>query len=441
MKTGLSTARFDEVIFRLVACLGISALLVCQVSCVKVENVPAPLPPPEVKTATPLQRPVRLFVEQTGVTEAFKAVEVRSRVRGFIENVAFLPGAEVEGAPLAPSEPTSSEEAGSVLYAIEPDEYRVAVEAAKAQEQAALASIDVAKAQVEIATAVLERNRKDKDRQVELRKQNAVSVAEYDAALAAFQSAEGDLASAKASVDLAIAQHQQAQAARAQAELDFAYTTIRSPIDGQITKTLVKEGSLVEVGALLAEVVDTSQMYVNFSVSDREALRFIEKRIAAGESAIGGQEEWANQKVLLARENDEGFPFEGTLDYVDRQGVDVSTGTLGLRAIFNNADGTLLPGLFVRLRLPSETTTDVLLLPEKCILRDSRSTYVLVVDDAGKVRQTNITISRRMDGWALINDGLTADQQVIIEGIQKAQDGAVVKAEPMTLSIDAQWAQ
>lgn len=423
-------------------------MLVVLVGCVRVDNRLASPPPAEVSVARPLERRIRLFYESTGVTEAFKSVQVRSRVRGFIQRIGFEGGEAVTPAT-ASAGPTASQpigesgeaESAKFLYEIEPAEYRASLDAALAGEQAAKAAITVAEAQAQVAQAALEQARQEEQRLAELLRRNAISSSEYDKALADSRTAQGQLAAARASVELATAQYSQAMASRMQAELMLGYTSIAAPIAGRITKTQVKEGDLVDNGTHLADIVDTTQVYVNFSVSDREALRFFDQIKGQPAADEDRQAMWAKQQVLLARETDEGYPIQGRLDYVDQQGVDPSTGTLGLRAVFENASGTLLPGLFVRLRLPAKETQEATLVPERSLLRDAKNNLVLVVDAEGSVKPLVVNVKQRIDGWAVIDAQLPADARVVVEGLQKAQSGGRVKPVDVPLELSASWVE
>ncbi len=413
----------------------LSLVILCFTGCLKIVNEPALPPPPEVDVSQPLKKPVRLFSEFTGVSEAVRAIELRSRVRGFIQRIQFEPGASVRG----PNDSDESAAAGELLYEIEADEYQAVLDAALAAENAARASVVAAEAGVQVAEAAQARASQDEKRLADLRGQNAVSATEYEKSVAALRSAEGELAAARAAVDLAVAQHEQAVAATTQAKLTLSYTKIHAPISGKITKTLFKEGDLIESGALLASIVDTSSIYVNFSISDREALRFYDQLRAGGADLGDRQKQWEEQPIFLARETDAAFPFQGQLNYVDQQGVDPTTGTLGLRAVFDNADGALLPGLFVRVRIPAQTAVVATLLPDRCIIRDTTSTYVLTVASDGKVQRKDITVNRRLDGWAIVGSELDDETWVVINGLQKAQASSRVQPLEVSLELDAAW--
>jgi multidrug resistance efflux pump len=223
--------------------LALGAWLMLATGCEGTKNELVKPDPPTVTVAHPLKQPLRTFLEQSGVTEAAQTAEVRARVRGFIEEVAFEPGATVSGTVLGED---GSESGGSVLYQIERDEYEAAYNAAVSAHAAAIAGIGVAESQVRVAEATLEQAKAERDRQTELKQRGVSSKTEFDAAVAAFKSAEANLSATSASVELAKAQAMQAKSAMNQAELDLNYTTVRAPIDGQVSTTLVKRGNLVE---------------------------------------------------------------------------------------------------------------------------------------------------------------------------------------------------
>lgn len=392
--------------------------------------------PPRVTVAQPLKQPVRTFVEQSGVTEAVQTADVRARVRGYIEEVVFQPGQTMKAPSVAAD---GTETGGDILYRIERDEYEAAYNAAVSALAAAKASIGVAEAQVQVTQATVDQTKAEQDRQVQLKQQGVGSAVEYDAAVAAYKSAEASLSAAMASVELAKSRMMQAESTMNQAKLNLNYTEVRSPIDGQVSKTLVKLGNLVEPGNQLATVTDSREIFVNFSVSDREALNYFEKLPSEELSPERNRERWSQQKVYLARETDEGFPFVGSLDYVDQTGVDVATGTLGLRAKFDNSDWKLLPGLFVRLRLPSKDAYEAILIPDSCVLKDSRRTYVLTVGPNNEVDETPIEVAERIDGWISVAKGLDETSKVIVDGIQKTQKGGTVNPEEITLEREDPW--
>jgi len=393
--------------------------------CKSSKNDYAPPPPPEVTVAHPVEQLVTPFLEQNGVIEAVDEADVRARVRGFIESVNFDPGQTVSE--------------GDLLYKIEADQYQAVVKSAEATVAASQAAIDVAKALVKTAEAEVKRAEQSLSRERTLNERNAGSQADLDAAIAANDAAVAALESAKANVQAAIASKGSSVASLAQAQLDLDYTSVRSPISGRITATDIKQGNLVENGGKLATVVNRSQVFANFSLSDREMLQIMKARRATLKPDEKlAEPDWSEMKVFLKREGDEGFPFEGVLNYVDQEGIDASTGTLGLRAQFENRDNMLFPGLFVTLRMPMGDANQATLIPEYAMLRDQRGQYVLVVSAEQKVQRREISVADTISGWAFIETGLTPDSRVVIDGLQRARPGLPVKAMEKKLQVDDQ---
>ncbi len=411
-------------------------LLLGVAGCSKGSNAMVDLPPPSVLVARPSIQPFREFLEQNGVVEAVETAEVRSRVQGFIQDVSYQPAALVSSGETLPD---GTVKAADLLFLIEPDTYQTMYDSAKSAENAAAAAVVVAEAEVQVANASLEQTTQDKDRQAQLRQSQAVSVAEYEAALAAFKSAQANVAAANAAVQLAEAELSQARSTTAKAKLDLDYTQVRAPIRGHVSEPLIKLGNLVENGSHLANITNSSEVFVNFSVSDREAMRFTQRQRQRGVNREQSQAQWGMYEVYLSTEVDEGFPYVGTVDYVDQTGVDPVTGTLSLRARFSNPDSLLLPGTFVRVRIASPDTINVILLPEACILRDSKQTYVLTVDAQNTVSKTAIEIGDLVDGWAIVSEGLDESMLVIIEGIQKAQENSLVAHKTIELKPTGFW--
>jgi RND family efflux transporter MFP subunit len=393
-------------------------------ACDTSKNKLAELPPVEVTVMRPVAQEVAQFIEENGTIEPSQEAEVRARVRGFIEKIEFEPGQVVE--------------VGDVLYRIEQDQYEAARKSAASNLAAATAAITMAESLVQTAEAEVSRIEREFQRQQELIQKRVISQAEFDTIAASFASAKANLRSAQASVETAKAEQARADAGLDQAELDFAYTVVRAPIAGRITKTNVKLGNLVDNGTALATVVDKSQVFVNFNVSDREVLRYRENRrmsLPAGEEFR--RVDLSTFPVYLRRETDSGFPFEGHLQYADEQGLDSRTGTLAMRALFENPGEELIPGLYVRVRLPLNQQS-ALLIPELAIGRDQRGSYVLTVDSGGEVLRTPIETSTRYQGWIVVEQGLSPADLVIYEGLQRARPGATVQPQVEQLPVDVE---
>ena len=368
-------------------------------------------PPPDVTVMRPVVQSIVEYIEENGETEAVERVEVRARVRGFVQAIEFAPGQTVDRETL--------------LYQIEDDEYVARVKLSVAEVAAAEAAISVAKAQILTSQAEVDRAARELERQRSLLSQQATSQSEFDAAIAADEAAKANLAAAESAVEAARATRQQSQARLDQSQLDLGYTQVTAPIAGRVTKTDIRLGNLVESGTELTVVVDDSRIFANFNISDRQLLQFREARDQSASGRMSRQT-WSQVRVLLRRESDTGFPFEGRLDYVDQEGVDTTTGTLRLRAVFENEDGGLFPGLFVTVRVAVATRDDALLVPARAVLRDRVGPFLLIVGEDNRVERRDIQTGQQSEGWVVIDQGLAENERIIVEGLQRARPGIPV---------------
>ncbi|WDQ17823.1 efflux RND transporter periplasmic adaptor subunit [Rhodopirellula sp. P2] len=393
--------------------------LLALTACTPAANEYQAPPPPDVTTANPVQQSLTIFIEENGETEAVEQADVRARVGGFVEELSFEPGQFV------------SED--QELYRIEPDTYQANRNAAAASVEAAKAAIQVSEAALASALASVQKAENDLKREQRLKASNAGSQATFDAAVAARDSAMAQSKAAEANIEADKAKLLQAQAQLAQAELDLKYTVVRAPIEGRVSKTQVKLGNLVQVGSTLATIVDQRKIFANFSISDRKLLELVEARPETEEPA-DSPEDWSKIPVYLQRDGDSGQWLSGKLDYVDQRGIDQKTGTFGLRADFDNEDGKLLPGMFVIIRLPVREVENAILIPERAIVRNQTGSYVMLVDSENQIEQREIMVGQTLDGWALIKEGLSADDTFVLEGLQRARPGSKVSPKPTELS-------
>ncbi|GMQ80297.1 MAG: efflux RND transporter periplasmic adaptor subunit [Planctomycetia bacterium] len=365
--------------------LGVWLLLA--VGCTQKNEYESP-PPPQVTVARPLQETVTNYLEETGTTEPVEMVEIRARVQGFLEKVNFEPGTDVSE--------------GELLYVIQQREFEAKAAAARA---------DVAAKKAEVERAEIEYQRQER-----LQKENAT--------------AEVAVVQAKADQDAAVAALDASKAALDQTELDLDYTEVRTPISGRVGKTLVKAGNLVGAAEAthLTTVVKYDPIYANFNINERALLELLERAPRDENNRIKERE----IKVFLRRANDKGFPFEGHVEYADLA-VDQSTGTYLIRGIFPNQDRRILPGLFVRVRIPIGRTENAILVPERALGADQAGRYVLVVDKEGMVQRRNITMGAKHGEMVVVDEGLKADQWVIIDGVQRSRPGAKVDPQKTEL--------
>jgi len=340
-------------------------------------------PPVEVYVATVVQQDVPVYLDLVGQTSGFQDVEIRARVEGFLEAVAFREGSLVRK--------------GDRLYEID----RKPLEAVLAGARADQAT----------AQARLEKARNDVARYTPLVAKQAVSQQELDNALAARDAAGSEVEAAKAAVE--------------KATLDLSYTRITSPIDGLAGTTAVKPGNLVGRGesTLLTTISQINPILFRVAVTEADYLRFAKRQPPrTGEAPRG-----ADIQLTLA---DGGlYSHTGRVNLVDRA-VDPTTGTLGIELAFPNPDLLLRPGQYGRTRLLLETRTGALLIPQRAV-QELQSIYsVALVDASNKVSFRTVKVGLRVGSLWVIEDGLKPGERVVVEGLQRIQDGMTVVAKP-----------
>jgi len=340
-------------------------------------NVSGPeMPPPMVVVAKPKVETITNDFEFTGTTAAIKQVEIRARVKGFLHKVYFQDGADVSK--------------GEQLFQIEPEMY----EAQLNQSQANLQSSQAALASAE----------SDLKRIEEAVKTNAVSQQQLTSAVAARDQAKAAVAAA--------------QAVLAEARLNLEYTKITAPFDGRISMRYVDEGNLVGAGenTLLADLIALDPMYVYFYVSEGFLFQNVDstrvKNVEKMRFYVGLQEE-------------KGYPREGSLDYVDNK-VTPNTGTVYVRGRLPNPDKKVLPGMFVRIRVPVGTQPNAVLVEEKAIGTDIGGKYLLIVNSENMVKQRPATLGRQQGALRVISSGLSANETYIVSGLQFVRPGMKV---------------
>src|SRR5580692_5760550 len=272
-------------------------------------------PPPKVEVATPLQHPITRYLEATGTTAAIKSVDLVARVQGFLASIDYKDGTFVKE--------------GTTLFTIEPETYKLKLEQAQAAEAGAQATVKQAEA--------------DFKRQTDLVAKQAVSVATLDTSTSTRDNAQASL--------------QQAQANTRIAEVNYGYTTVSAPFDGVATAHLVSVGELVGVTSptQLATIVALDPIYVNFNVNEQDVLRVREEARRRGIPTS----ELRQLPVEVALQTETGYPHKGKLDYLSPT-INQSTGTLAVRGVLPNPDRVLLPGFFVRVRVPFDQQQDAL---------------------------------------------------------------------------------
>jgi len=347
-------------------------------------------PPPKVTVALPLEQQVTHYFDATGNTSAVNSVQLVARVQGFVQAISYTDGDFVKK--------------GTSLFTIEPEPYRLKVEAAKASVTSAKASLTQAQAEYQ--------------RQADLVSKQVSTQANYDKALAQRDSSQADV--------------QSAQANEQQAEINYSYTNVTAPFDGTVSARQVSIGELVGASAtptVLATIVQLDPIWVYFNVSERDVQQVRANLAREGRSTA----DLIGQQVQVALQTETDYPHMGKLDYVAPT-IDASTGTLTARASFANPNRALLPGYFVRVRVPWKSRQPELLVPDVAIGADQGGRYVLVVDKDNVVEQRKVEAGQVVGELRVINSGLTKNDRVVVGGIMRAIPGQKVDAELKALA-------
>jgi RND family efflux transporter MFP subunit len=347
-------------------------------------------PPPAVTVASPVQQPVTRYFETTGNTSAVNSANLVARVQGFLQEIHYQDGAFVTK--------------GTHLFTIEPEPYRLKLQQAQAAEAAAQATLRQAES--------------DFERQSELATRQVTSKAAVDNATANRDSAQARL--------------RQAQADTRTAVLNLDYTRVTAPFDGVVTARQVSVGELVGGGSptVLATIVTLEPIHVNFNVSERDVLLVraeLAKRGLVAATAMRGA------TIEIGLMTDKGYPHKGALDYV-APNVNPSTGTLAARALFVNEGRVLLPGYFVRARIPM-TTRPALLVPDTAIGSDQGGRYVLVVNKDDVVEQRKVETGPLEGELRAIDSGLAAEDRVVVSGLLRAVPGQKVSPQTQAAAV------
>ena len=398
--------------------------------CGSPNNYVAP-PPPEVTVASPVQQAVTEHLEFSGMTQPVETVEIRARVRGFLKERRFVEGSEVGK--------------GDLLLVIDEEPFQIALEASRTRLKEAEAALEqatgskareVAQAQVNLSQSRVVLAQQEEKRVRSLFQKNVSPQAEMDKLSAELKAREAELESGKANFSEAEATYEtKILACRAQlesaaiavrsAELDLSYCRMTAPISGRISRSNVDVGNLIEsTGAtVLATIVRMEPIYAYATISEADLQRIPALRgmtVAADGSAMSGK---LPLELGLASESD--FPKSGEIDYMD-PGLDPDTGTLRIRGVFPNADRSLLPGMFVRMRLAIAERAEALLIPERALGTDQSGQYVLAVDAAGLVQYRSVKTGVAVGGMRVVDGEIAITDQFIVEGLLRARPGSKV---------------
>jgi multidrug efflux system membrane fusion protein len=341
------------------------------------------MPPPAVTVAPVQQQEVVEWDEFTGRTEPVESVEVRPRVSGYIQEVRFQSGQMVKK--------------GDVLFVIDPRWHQ--------------AEYDKLAADAERAKVQFENSKREADRSAQLLANKAISTEESDARVARFNAAKAALLSAEAACDFA--------------KLDLDHTQVRSPIDGRVSRALLTEGNYVSgtagASTMLTTIVSVNPVYVYVDVDEDTLLKY--NTLAATKKLDID----ANGKVPVELQlgDEQSFPHRGHIESFDNK-LDPNTGSILLRAVFDNADGRIVPGLFARIRVPLSEKHPAMLVTERAIGTDQAQKYVLSLTQSNTVAYSAVTLGPVINGMRVIRSGLQPGDKIVVNGLQRVHPGMTV---------------
>lgn len=354
-----------------------------------VVTAPAAIP---VSVATVMQSDVAAWDEFSGRLEAVERVDIRSRVAGVLQAVHFREGALVKK--------------GELLLTIDPAPYAAEVQRAEAQVGAAQARVAQAKGEYE--------------RSQRLWSEQAISKREFDERSNGQREADANLRAA--------------QAALQTAQLSMGYTQVRAPVAGRVGKLELTVGNLVAAGPgapVLTTLVSVSPIYASFDADEQVVAK------ALKDVSSGGERKLERIPVQMGTAASADTPFEGRLQLVDNQ-VDVKSGTVRARAVFDNKDGQLMPGQFARIRMGQATQATALLVNERAVGTDQNKKFVLVVGADNKAVYREVTLGASVNGLRVVKGGLAPNERIVVNGLQRVRPGALVAPQAVEMSAKAE---
>ena len=346
-----------------------------------------------VSVAAVLQKDIALWDEFSGRLEAVQRVEVRPRVAGALQAVHFKEGALVKQ--------------GDLLVTVDPAPYA--------------AEVDRAEAQVAAAQARVSYTRSELDRSTRLLQESAIAQREHDERQNAYREADANLRAA--------------QAALQTARLNLSYTQVRAPVAGRVGRIEVTVGNLVSAGAgapVLTSLVSVSPIYASFDTDEQIVVKALQD-LGSGAKGQSARQLLARIPVQMGTGTSGGTPYTGHLQLIDNQ-VDAKSGTVRVRAVFDNADGALIPGQFARIRMGQARNTQAVLINERAVGTDQSKKFVMVVAEGNKAEYREVTLGAPVDGLRVVTLGLKAGENIVVNGLQRVRPGAVLapQAVPMT---------
>jgi multidrug efflux system membrane fusion protein len=352
----------------------------------------------QAETAAPAALPVSVSVvaprqtvpwdEFSGRLEAVERVEIRSRVAGAIQEIHFTEGALVKQ--------------GDLLIRIDPSLYAADVARAEGQVAAAKARLILTKS--------------DFERGQQLTDSRTISQRDFDGRVNAYSEAEANLKAAEATLQTA--------------KLNLGYTEIRAPVSGRVGKLEITVGNLIAAGPgtpVLTTLVSVNPIYASFNADEQVVTRAL--RTLADESTPS---EIGRIPVQMGTGTTDGTPYKGKMQLIDNQ-VDARSGTVRVRAVFDNADGKLMPGQFARLLMGQPKAEPVLLISERAVGTDQNKKFVMVVDKDSKAEYREVALGVSIEGMRVVTGGLHAGERIVVKGLQRVRPGALVAPEVVAM--------
>ncbi|MBB4008513.1 efflux RND transporter periplasmic adaptor subunit [Allorhizobium taibaishanense] len=347
---------------------------------------PAQAPAVPVTVATVKSQNFTRWEQFSGRLEAVERVQVRPRVGGAIQSVHFREGSLVK--------------AGDLLFTIDPAPYQAAVDQAEGQLASAEAKLDLARIEL--------------DRGLKLSGNSTISQSDMDQRRNSFTQAQAAAATARAALQ--------------SAQLELDYTQVRAPVAGRVGKLEITAGNLVAGGSsasVLTTLVSVDPVYASFSANERLVSQAL-SQLPQTDGPLAAIDQIPVEIGTLA---DEGTPIKGKLQLIDNQ-VDAASGTIGVRAVFDNPGGKLIPGQFVRVRMGQPKAEDKILVSERAIGTDQDKKFVLVVSADNKVNYRQVQLGAASEGQRVVESGLNAGDIIVVNGLQRVRPGATVVPQP-----------
>lgn len=352
-----------------------------------------PPPPPEVSVAQVLEKRVKDWDEFTGRLQAVETVEIRPRVSGYIDKVAFTEGTQVKR--------------GDLLFVIDPRPYQAEVDRVSADVKRFHTALDLAR--IEVA------------RVQRLKDSGAVSEEELDERKSTLSQAEANVAGSLAALEAA--------------NLNLRFTRVTTPIDGRVSRAEITRGNLVTGGSnggtLLTSVVSMDPIYLYFDADEQSYLRYTKM----AQSGARPSSRDASNPVQVGLANEEGFPHSGVMDFVDNQ-LNSQTGTIRARAVLQNKDGIFTPGLFARVQLLGSSEYTAILIDDRAVNTDQSRKYVFVLGLGNTVEYRGVKLGRIIDGLRIVREGLKAGDVIIVNGAQRVHPGVTVTPQKVVMGQD-----